>query len=133
MYPKVNQKVSLLALKNNTEVMSFLREKEQLLADYAECAFCHCECPVEHSPAADVVQILKEAGYKVKISHLREYKPAQYWDNILQQKGGRTLVSILDGNGNAISGVAHCNNHDSYNKKLGVAIALRRALQVVIN
>lgn len=80
-------------------------------------------------------------GYKVRIHHWRihrttgEYEPARNFRNPshrvphwLWPKGGKTVVQITTGSGRIIEAEALCSRKDGFNRKLGVQIALNRAI-----
>ena len=84
---------------------------------------------------------LKEAGYKVAVSHLRRYEatPAvetaegirlPNWEHRIVPTGGVTRVEITwpdDPEKLLATGVAYCCDRDNYNRKLGLTIAVGRA------
>jgi hypothetical protein len=77
------------------------------------------------------VKQLRQSGYKVRVLHTRTYKLVKHLDQISKQllaKGGTTTVEITTPDGKNLTGVAHCSNEDSYSKRLGVRIAVGRAL-----
>ena len=92
----------------------------------------------------ETVQSLRAQGHKVYVTHLRRWvQPSilatvgEVADNnvaeqdyILQAKGGMTRVKVIK-NDHEIVAYAHCSKKDVYNKKLGVKIALGRALKVM--
>lgn len=75
-------------------------------------------------------------GVKYRVLHQR---PAKGWRMktikgdmvsvpVPAVKGGKTVVEILDDEGNVLSiGYARCSDLDNYNKKLGRTIAFGRA------
>lgn len=71
------------------------------------------------------VDELRHLGYKVRVRHFRKLDEH---NNILP-RGGETIVSITDEHGHTVEGVAKCSNNDGFNKKIGVAIAIGRALK----
>lgn len=81
------------------------------------------------------VKQLRQSGYKVRVCHTRHYdntvKLATGLTKILSAKGGKTAVQITTPEGKDISGEAFCSKEDSYNKKLGVKIAIGRALSLL--
>ena len=48
---------------------------------------------------------------------------------VISPRGGETFVSVLLPSGHEVNGNAVCSKHDVYNKKLGVKIALGRAIK----
>lgn len=74
----------------------------------------------------ETVKSLRRKGYKVRVLHNRRYKGKL--SNEFEEKGGKTTVEIRTPEGIEISASARCHEKDSYNKKEGVRIALKRAL-----
>jgi hypothetical protein len=80
------------------------------------------------------VQSLRKAGNKVRVIHYRAVSkrkllPAKEVDpTILKPKGGKTVVDITTPDGKELTGEAVCSNKDSFNRKMGLAIAVGRAL-----
>ena len=69
---------------------------------------------------------LRKAGYKVRVLHFRNDH-----DSILGEfhpKGGRTVVQITTPDGQNLEGRANCSKKERYNKRVGVQVALGRAL-----
>lgn len=75
------------------------------------------------------VDELRHIGYKVRVRHFRLF---DNFNNILP-RGGITVVRITDEHGYTVEGTARCSNHDGFNKKKGVAIAIGRALKAEEN
>lgn len=83
---------------------------------------------------------LRELGCWVYIHHNRVRK--NKWVNtspttkvlkeLVWPKGGSTSVDIVLPNGEEYVGIANCLSTDSYNKKLGVAYALDRAISAML-
>lgn len=74
------------------------------------------------------VHQLRKLGYKVKVWHTRNgsYDYLEQFD----PRGGMTEVEVYDMNAQqSYLGIAQCSDKDNYNKKLGVKIALGRALK----
>lgn len=94
------------------------------------------------------VESLRKEGYGVLVHHNRNLliKPTYYEvvvtgnpkklgvksDKILP-RGGFTKVTIKTPDGREFCGVAKCSDNDNYNKKIGVAIAIGRALKGLEN
>jgi hypothetical protein len=81
------------------------------------------------------VKELRQSGYKVRVLHHRNYKtykvannPNQFVQKSIHNLGGKTEIIIDSPNGEHYEGVAICSKTDNYNKKLGVKIALGRAM-----
>ena len=100
------------------------------------------------------VKQLRESGYKVRVIHSRRFLyirdgkvnsinlSRKEFDDLklsddkkesimegLQGRGGETRVEILTPEGKEIWGGASCSIRDSYNKRTGVSLALKRALE----
>lgn len=67
------------------------------------------------------VRELRSKGYKVRVLHFRPKD--------ISNLGGYTVVQIRTPDGQEIEGKAICSNKENYNKKLGVKIAVGRALK----
>jgi len=79
------------------------------------------------------VQNLRRLGYKVKVWHSRYYIEKNCMGDIfteLDPHGGMTEVEVYDfDTQQSYKGVAYCSVKDNYCRKLGVKIALGRALK----
>lgn len=86
------------------------------------------------------VHELRKEGFEVKVRHNRPIKSVSsqltgdpdkmIYLNRPEEKGGHTEVEIRDELGRLVgSGYAACCALDNYNRKLGVKIALGRALK----
>lgn len=97
---------------------------------------------------------LRLNGKKVKITHLRRYSRfdertgkkttilACYEDHrdkypnfFLESKGGETKLTLGDSDNdpNAITVTAECSLNQAYNRKIGVQVAVGRALKLASN
>lgn len=86
------------------------------------------------------VQQLRNMGYKVRVLHNRLYNGYHKWQvgarEYIQHyapidpdaKGGSTQIIIDSPSGQHFQGLAICSKKENYNKKMGVRIALGRAL-----
>jgi hypothetical protein len=102
----------------------------------------------------NTVNSLRTRGYKVQVTHYRDFPykipgfpNAQVFDKngklmvqqiakfqLLDKKemqealpsGGRTVVSVMKPDGVEVTATAFCSVHDSYNKKIGVKVALKK-------
>ena len=79
------------------------------------------------------VKDLRQKGFKVYVKHSRAHKfdLSQYaaCSRDYAPTGGITTVEIFYDGKFVASGVAKCSVKDNYNKKLGVRIALGRAIK----
>jgi len=88
------------------------------------------------------VASLRQSGFKVRVNHFRQYKDGDktgytkymaglIGSNVLGDvlpRGGLTTVEVTSPTGETFIGEARCSDKDSFNRKLGVKIALGRAL-----
>lgn len=65
------------------------------------------------------VKELRQSGYKVAVKHVIK----------THAQGGFTTVKLRNPEGREVIDAAICSDKDQYNKKLGVKIALGRALK----
>ena len=72
------------------------------------------------------IKQLRQSGYKVRVHHKRELVGES-----LSPLGGATKVEITTPDGKNLVGEAFCSKKDNYNKKVGAAIAIGRALKNV--
>ena len=71
------------------------------------------------------VEQLRKRGLKVRVLHKRLLQEAE----IVSPCGGETVVEITDEtSGKTFTGVALCSIKDNYSKKVGVRLAIERAL-----
>lgn len=95
------------------------------------------------------VHELRKVGHKVRITHYRRYEgitdkfetKIKTWSrreydanksmfalSRMLITGGKTTAEVTLTDGTALSGVAECSEIDGYNRRVGVAAALGRAL-----
>ena len=75
---------------------------------------------------------LRKKKYKVEVHHSRVTTERHRFGGIseeIEPRGGVTHVRITTPDGEELKGVARCSLKDNYNKRLGVKIALGRALK----
>lgn len=72
------------------------------------------------------IKTLRKSGYKVRVLHFRNI-----FDNKSLEKGGKTVIQIRTPDGQEIEGQAVCSDKDNYNKRIGIQIALGRALSSI--
>lgn len=78
------------------------------------------------------VQELRQSGYRVRVIHRRNYTERETFGGtteVISEKGGSTQVDITTPDGVNTTGYANCCSIDNYNRKIGVLIALGRALK----
>jgi len=77
------------------------------------------------------IEQLRKQGYRVQVIHDRPVSFYQKIDGsvrVLQPKGGVTIINITTPTGETVTGAARCSEKDGWNRKVGNAIALGRAL-----
>jgi hypothetical protein len=72
------------------------------------------------------VHDLRKNGYKVRILHHR--KSDNRVLGAVKARGGMTVVQITTPDGVDLEGQSKCSDKDLYDKKLGVKVAIGRAL-----
>lgn len=85
----------------------------------------------------NIVAKLRRSGHKVRVKHYRkvvnqEGDPIADFNipnQLISPKGGKTEVEVRMPDGKEFFGVALCSDEDSYNRRLGVKIAVARALK----
>lgn len=77
----------------------------------------------------NLAEKLKQDGLTYRVFHNRPIVGEREDERpIFDGKGGATLVSIYDADGNFLAnGTSVCSKRDNFTKKLGVTIALGRA------
>jgi hypothetical protein len=70
------------------------------------------------------VKELRKSGNKVRVLHYRNTLP----DGKISCKGGSTTIEITTIDGRELSGTSKCRDDETFNRKMGVMIALGRAL-----
>lgn len=94
----------------------------------------------------NTVHSLRQSGHKVRVIHQRYYSPNNLNVKVLLSKrevhqlsnehnqfvmlphGGATLVEITTPSGQNVNGISSCSIKDGFNRKLGLKIAINRAL-----
>lgn len=89
------------------------------------------------------IQNLRQNGCKVKVFHSRRdifgnYFPRMYFGKYMStfymsQKGGKTVVTLTDTNNKTVVGESDCSKRDNFNRKVGIELALGRALEKLGN
>jgi hypothetical protein len=80
------------------------------------------------------VEDIRKAGSKVRVMHWRmdskgKLRPVNQFEGEQPSlKGGKTRIEITTNDGKELAGEAICSTKDSFNRRLGISIALGRAL-----
>lgn len=69
---------------------------------------------------------LRKAGYKVRVLHFRKVGDTHL--GAVSDRGGETVVQVTTPDGTELEGRAVCSDKDRYNKRVGVSVALGRAM-----
>lgn len=72
------------------------------------------------------VHDLRKSGYKVRVLHCRRDDERVLGE--FHPKGGETVIQITTPDGEELEGRAKCSKKELYNKRVGVQVALGRAL-----
>lgn len=72
------------------------------------------------------VESLRKSGYKIKVQHHRKTIPAV---KAINARGGKTVVEVTTPDGHTFVGISRCSRKENFNKRLGVRIALGRAMK----
>ena len=72
------------------------------------------------------VHDLRKAGYKVRVLHCRRDDERVLGE--VHPKGGETVIQITTPDGQDLEGRARCSDKERYNKRVGVQVALGRAM-----
>lgn len=72
------------------------------------------------------VESLRKLGWKVRVRHFRREAKSE-----INPRGGKTIVEITLPDGRTLCGFARCSRKENFNKRLGVEIALGRAMKFV--
>jgi hypothetical protein len=78
------------------------------------------------------IKQLRQKGYKVRVMHNRYYQPVHKMDGVYEQissQGGSTTIEVTTPDKQiTVSGKSVCSLEDNFNRRVGNAIALGRAL-----
>lgn len=72
------------------------------------------------------VESLRGMGWKVRVLHHRKYTL-----NGINARGGKTVVEITLPDGREVVGSSRCSRRENFDKRLGVRVALGRALSQI--
>ena len=90
----------------------------------------------QNIPAKVSIKNLRQSGWKVRVLHERNYFLKNRFDGNsteVSAKGGRTEIQLTSPDGKVnVSGKAICSEEDNFNRKVGNAIALGRAWNLVL-
>jgi hypothetical protein len=83
---------------------------------------------IENIDDVPTVAELRKAGWKVRIQHVRDIRIENSFNIGYEPRGGETYVSLVPPK-NYLLGKAKCSKNDSYCKKEGVKLGIKRALE----
>jgi len=76
------------------------------------------------------VEELRNNGYKVRVHHHRKMTRTLDGSSMVAcARGGRTVIEVTTPDGTNLVGSSRCSRKENFNKRLGVKIALGRALK----
>lgn len=71
-----------------------------------------------------------KVSYMTRHEYENGYQKYQ-WGDVVLHTGGQTVVEVTDKNNVTYTGVADCSTRDTYNKRIGLAAALGRAVKTM--
>jgi hypothetical protein len=78
------------------------------------------------------IKQLRQNGYKVRVMHSRYYQPVHKMDGVYKEvssRGGSTTIELTTPDKQTtVFGKSVCSMEDNFNRRVGNAIALGRAL-----
>jgi hypothetical protein len=79
------------------------------------------------------IKQLRQKGYKVRVMHSRNYHPIHKMDGVYKEvssRGGSTTIELTTPDKQTtVFGKSVCSVEDNFNRRVGNAIALGRALE----
>lgn len=69
------------------------------------------------------IEDLRKSGYKIRVHHHRKMN----LDGI-NARGGKTVVEVTTPDGTTLVGMSRCSRKENFDKRMGVRIALGRAM-----
>lgn len=112
-------------------LLKFAKEETPWNLETIKEAKAKLEKLIEVYGDVETVASLRKKGYRVSVYHTRERGYPKLEDKylgVIKPKGGKTEVKVISPRGIEARGVANCSKLDNYDKKEGVRIALKRAL-----
>jgi hypothetical protein len=73
------------------------------------------------------IEHLRKAGYKVRVHHHRKAGLEG-----INSRGGKTVVEVTTPEGATLVGMSRCSRKENFDKRLGVRIALGRAMKLML-
>ena len=70
------------------------------------------------------IEDLRRAGYKIRVHHHRKLNTEG-----INARGGKTVVEVTTPDGTTLVGMSRCSRRENFNKRMGVRIALGRAMK----
>ena len=79
------------------------------------------------------IKQLRQKGYKVRVMHARHYIPVKkiqgYYEELSAKGGSTTIELTTPDKQNNVFGKSVCSQEDNFNRRVGNAIALGRAVE----
>lgn len=69
------------------------------------------------------IEELRKSGYKIRVHHHRKAGTEG-----INARGGKTVVEVTTPDGTTLVGMSRCSRKENFNKRMGVRIALGRAM-----
>jgi len=69
------------------------------------------------------IEELRKNGYKIRVHHHRKINNMS-----INARGGKTVVEVTTPDGTTLVGMSRCSRKENFNKRMGVRIALGRAM-----
>ncbi|NBT35661.1 MAG: hypothetical protein EBT03_09020 [Betaproteobacteria bacterium] len=73
------------------------------------------------------IEELRKGGYKIRVHHHRKVGAEG-----INARGGKTVVEVTTPDGTTLIGMSRCSRKENFDKKMGVRIALGRALKSLV-
>jgi hypothetical protein len=90
----------------------------------------------QHNPSKLSIKNLRQSGWKVRVLHQRNYILKNRFDGTsaeISAKGGQTEIQLTSPDRKIdVSAKAVCSEKENFNRKIGNAIALGRAWNLVL-
>jgi hypothetical protein len=72
------------------------------------------------------IEELRKSGYKIRVHHHRKVSA-----DVISARGGKTVVEVTTPDGTTLVGMSRCSRKENFDKRMGVRIALGRAMSSI--